>query len=104
MQITLGQAATLSDVFAVEWGLRKLFLKECDLDEFVRDMLASCETPINFRIGFEANAAFPLDTGIFDIPLGGVQPAAQTPCIPSSRCLCRKGAPISYFDFSSKLL
>ncbi|KAH8109464.1 hypothetical protein DFH11DRAFT_1812456 [Phellopilus nigrolimitatus] len=31
--ITPGQAATLSDVFSVEWGLRKLFLKECDLDE-----------------------------------------------------------------------
>ncbi|EJD08451.1 uncharacterized protein FOMMEDRAFT_101852 [Fomitiporia mediterranea MF3/22] len=33
VQITPGQAATLSDVFSVEWGLRKLFLKECDLDE-----------------------------------------------------------------------
>ncbi|KAL5504946.1 hypothetical protein ACEPAH_7609 [Sanghuangporus vaninii] len=33
VQITVGQAATLSDVFSVEWGLRKLFLKECDLDE-----------------------------------------------------------------------
>lgn len=35
VQLTLGQAATLSDVFSVEWGLRKLFLKECDLDEHV---------------------------------------------------------------------
>ena len=35
VQITPGQAATLSDVFSVEWGLRKLFLKECDLDEHV---------------------------------------------------------------------
>ena len=31
----MGQAAVLSDVFSVEWGLRKLFLKECDLDEHV---------------------------------------------------------------------
>lgn len=36
VQLTPGQAATLSDVFAVEWGLRKLILKECDLDEHVR--------------------------------------------------------------------
>lgn len=35
VQLTQGQAATLSDVFSVEWGLRKLFLKECDLDEHV---------------------------------------------------------------------
>ena len=35
VEITPGQAATLSDVFSVEWGLRKLFLKECDLDEHV---------------------------------------------------------------------
>ena len=35
VQLTLAQAATLSDVFSVEWGLRKLFLKECDLDEHV---------------------------------------------------------------------
>ncbi|KLO15169.1 RNI-like protein [Schizopora paradoxa] len=35
VQLTLGQAATLSDVFSVEWGLRKLVLKECDLDEHI---------------------------------------------------------------------
>ncbi|KAI5119230.1 hypothetical protein M0805_002155 [Coniferiporia weirii] len=35
VQITAGQAATLSDVLSVEWGLRKLYLKECDLDEHI---------------------------------------------------------------------
>ena len=28
-------AVILSDVFTIEWGLRKMILKECDLDEHV---------------------------------------------------------------------
>ena len=35
VQITVTSAAILSDVFTIEWGLRKLTLKECDLDEHV---------------------------------------------------------------------
>jgi protein phosphatase 1 regulatory subunit 37 len=35
VQITVTSAAILSDVFTIEWGLRKLTLKECDLDEQV---------------------------------------------------------------------
>lgn len=33
VQLTLTSAAILSDVFSIEWGLRKLTLRECDLDE-----------------------------------------------------------------------
>lgn len=33
--ISLSSAAVLSDVFTIEWGLRKLIFKECDLDEYV---------------------------------------------------------------------
>ena len=36
MQLTIGSASVLSDVFTIEWGLRKLVFKECDLDELVR--------------------------------------------------------------------
>ena len=35
VQITVTSAIILSDVFTIEWGLRKLILKECDLDEHV---------------------------------------------------------------------
>lgn len=35
VQITMTSAVILSDVFTIEWGLRKLILKECDLDEHV---------------------------------------------------------------------
>lgn len=35
VQLTLPSAAILSDVFTIEWGLRKLVLRECDLDEHV---------------------------------------------------------------------
>lgn len=35
VQITVTSASILSDVFTIEWGLRKLILKECDLDEHV---------------------------------------------------------------------
>ncbi|EIN04586.1 hypothetical protein PUNSTDRAFT_47270 [Punctularia strigosozonata HHB-11173 SS5] len=33
VQISLEHAHILSDVFTIEWGLRKLVLRECDLDE-----------------------------------------------------------------------
>jgi hypothetical protein len=35
VQITIPKAGILSDVFTIEWGLRKLTLRECDLDEHV---------------------------------------------------------------------
>lgn len=35
VQITVPSATILSDVFTIEWGLRKLILKECNLDEHV---------------------------------------------------------------------
>ncbi|KAI8970894.1 RNI-like protein [Trametes punicea] len=35
IQLNVGTASVLSDVFTIEWGLRKLVLKECDLDEHV---------------------------------------------------------------------
>ncbi|KAI0635207.1 RNI-like protein [Trametes polyzona] len=33
IQLNVGSASVLSDVFTIEWGLRKLVFKECDLDE-----------------------------------------------------------------------
>ncbi|KAH9950799.1 RNI-like protein [Amylocystis lapponica] len=35
VQLTVGSASVLSDVFTIEWGLRKLVFKECDLDEHI---------------------------------------------------------------------
>ncbi|PIL27549.1 hypothetical protein GSI_10700 [Ganoderma sinense ZZ0214-1] len=35
IQLNLGVASVLSDVFTIEWGLRKLVFKECDLDEII---------------------------------------------------------------------
>ena len=35
-QLTVTSAAILSDVFTIEWGLRKLVFRECDLDDQVR--------------------------------------------------------------------
>lgn len=35
IQLNVGIASVLSDVFTIEWGLRKLVFKECDLDEHV---------------------------------------------------------------------
>ncbi len=36
VQLTPGKATVLGDVFTIEWGLRRLVFKECDLDENVR--------------------------------------------------------------------
>ncbi|KAI0072487.1 RNI-like protein [Panus rudis PR-1116 ss-1] len=35
VQLNVGSASVLSDVFTIEWGLRKLVFKECDLDEHI---------------------------------------------------------------------
>jgi hypothetical protein len=35
VQLTVSSASILSDVFSIEWGLRKLVLRECDLEEHV---------------------------------------------------------------------
>lgn len=35
-QLTVTSAAILSDVFTIEWGLRKLVFRECNLDDQVR--------------------------------------------------------------------
>ncbi|KAI1798170.1 RNI-like protein [Ganoderma leucocontextum] len=35
IQLNIGAASVLSDVFTIEWGLRKLVFKECDLDEII---------------------------------------------------------------------
>ncbi|KAL0959057.1 hypothetical protein HGRIS_014357 [Hohenbuehelia grisea] len=35
VQFTLTSASILSDVLTIEWGLRKLIFKECDLDEHI---------------------------------------------------------------------
>ncbi|CCM02426.1 uncharacterized protein FIBRA_04524 [Fibroporia radiculosa] len=35
VQMTVGSASVLSDVFTIEWGLRKLVFKECDLDDLI---------------------------------------------------------------------
>ncbi|EKM53275.1 uncharacterized protein PHACADRAFT_175669 [Phanerochaete carnosa HHB-10118-sp] len=35
VQLAIGSASVLSDVFTIEWGLRKLVMKECDLDEHI---------------------------------------------------------------------
>ncbi|KDR79326.1 hypothetical protein GALMADRAFT_243316 [Galerina marginata CBS 339.88] len=35
VQLTFTSASILSDVFSIEWGLRKLVFRECDLDELI---------------------------------------------------------------------
>jgi len=35
VQMTVSSAIILSDILTIEWGLRKLILKECNLDEHV---------------------------------------------------------------------
>ncbi|EIW75443.1 hypothetical protein CONPUDRAFT_112021 [Coniophora puteana RWD-64-598 SS2] len=46
VQLTPTSAAILSDVFTIEWGLRKLTLRECDLDEHtLKPMLHSLLIP-----------------------------------------------------------
>ncbi|KAG6848495.1 hypothetical protein H0H93_016526 [Arthromyces matolae] len=38
VQLTLPSASILSDVFTIEWGLRKVVFRECDLDEHSKSL------------------------------------------------------------------
>ncbi len=40
VKLTFDAATALADVFTMEWGLRKLILRDCDLDEAVRSPMA----------------------------------------------------------------
>ena len=40
VQLNPAMASILSDVFTIEWGLRKIIFRECDLDEIVRVSLS----------------------------------------------------------------
>jgi hypothetical protein len=42
VQLTLASTAILSDVFTMEWGLQKLTLQECDLDDHVACVSSDC--------------------------------------------------------------
>ena len=35
VRLTIEASAVLADVLSIEWGLRKLILRDCDLDEAV---------------------------------------------------------------------
>lgn len=47
IQLTFTSASILSDVFSIEWGLRKLVLMECDLDDLVCALWYSFDAPWN---------------------------------------------------------
>ncbi|KZT70603.1 RNI-like protein [Daedalea quercina L-15889] len=50
IQLTVGSASVLSDIFTIEWGLRKLVFKECDLDEHIlKPILHSLLIPDSLR-------------------------------------------------------
>lgn len=55
MQLTPTAAAILSDVFNIEWGLRKLTLRECDLDDLVRRFVFLLPSPTDPRIEAETD-------------------------------------------------
>ena len=73
IQLNVGVASVLSDVFTIEWGLRKLVFKECDLDEHVSTSCSPSSTLLTLSVGFETDAACITYPGDIDLPFCGVK-------------------------------
>lgn len=65
VQLNVTSASILSDVFTIEWGLRRLVFRECDLSDQVCQLCALhfSYLKIDFtRLDIEANASCFTDT------------------------------------------
>jgi protein phosphatase 1 regulatory subunit 37 len=96
VQLTFVKASILSDVFSIEWGLRKVVFRECDLDEHVRRPSPSLARR-SHRAGPETHPAFTAYPWDAVVHLSRFQQAPQNPCVPSARCLSAEGGPIREF-------
>lgn len=76
VQLTVGSASVLSDVFTIEWGLRKLVFKECDLDEHVGQSCARHLMMLNPLLDPQTYASFPSHSQQSDVPVGRVKQKA----------------------------
>ena len=56
--LDVNSATALSDLLTIEWGLRKLALKECDLDDLVRREYPTLTAPDTQTIGAQAHPPF----------------------------------------------
>ena len=90
VQLTIPAASILSDVFTIEWGLRKLVFKECDLDEHVRRLSHSSRLS-NVPSDPETNAARSPHPKLPHLPICGVQSSSLGGSIPVNWRIFRKG-------------
>lgn len=90
VQLTLSSASILSDVFAIEWGLRKVVFRECDLDEYVKCLLflRLCQVANTLMIDLETDATCPAYPKYIVIPVGCLEPATQDSRFPAYWCVC----------------
>ena len=93
IQLTLGIASVLSDVLTIEWGLRKLVFKECDLDEHVSDRSIGSEllATDTAHLDTEADTSLVAHTRQSHFPLGCVQSATEGACVPINRRVLVQG-------------
>ena len=92
-QLTVTSAAILSDVFTIEWGLRKVIFRECDLDEHVGVVLFNVEFKFNLfdHIDAEAYVTCTSDTRDPIVSVSRVQSTAQGTSVQTDRGIYGKG-------------
>lgn len=96
--MTFVSASILSDVFNIEWGLRKLVFRECDLDEFVRLSTSKRYTVLTAKLDVEAYASRTAYSRFAILPLPSVKPTAEDARISFDRCISHEG--MISFQFS----
>lgn len=84
-QITVTTAAILSDVFTIEWGLRKLVFRECDLDELVRSTSVPLMQSHSSFADAETYASRTLDSRDPFISFSCIKQATESPRIQDYR-------------------
>ena len=90
VQLTITSASILSDVFTIEWGLRKLVFRECDLDDQVFQYAFSLFYAKQ-RIDTEANVTRLTDTRYPLLPLRCFKPPSKVSGLPSYRRISLPG-------------
>jgi protein phosphatase 1 regulatory subunit 37 len=90
VQLTPTSAAILSDVFTIEWGLRKLTLRECDLDDYVTWFSPGCLHCSHHNPEIETYASRPAYSWHPCFPVRRVKPSPKSTRVQSAWLLCFK--------------
>ena len=89
----------MSDVFTIEWGLRKLVFRECDLDDQACFLFMHHSALFMMELDTQADSTRPVDTRFVVLSILGIESAVEGTCVSLSWGLCRQGAFTNVYSY-----